>query len=66
VERARALRVRDAILDPRLVVISLAILTAVLVPLVLHTALGLELSVVALLGDMLLLALFSRLVTANG
>ena len=55
-----ALRERDAIRDPRLVVISLAVLAAVLVAFALHTVLHLEPSVVALLGGLLLLAL-SRL-----
>ncbi|MEV6493309.1 ArsB/NhaD family transporter [Actinoplanes sp. NPDC051633] len=55
-----ALRERDAIRDPRLVVISLGVLVAVLVAFTLHTLLGLEPSVVALLGGLLLLAL-SRL-----
>jgi len=55
-----ALRERDAIREPRLVVVSLAVLGAVLVAFVLHTVLGLEPSVVALLGGLLLLAL-SRL-----
>lgn len=54
------LRERDAIRDPRLLVISLGVLTAVLVAFVLHPVLGLEPSVVALLGGLLLLAL-SRL-----
>ena len=55
-----ALRERDAIRDPRLVVLSLSVLGAVLVAFTLHTLLGLEPSVVALLGGLLLLAL-SRL-----
>lgn len=58
--RVMALRERDAIRDPRLVVISLGVLAAVLVAFVLHTLLGLEPSVVALLGGLLLLVL-SRL-----
>ncbi|MGX6608167.1 ArsB/NhaD family transporter [Micromonosporaceae bacterium Da 78-11] len=58
--RVMALRERDAIRDPRLVVKSLAVLAAVLVAFVLHPVLGLEPSVVALLGGLLLLAL-SRL-----
>jgi Na+/H+ antiporter NhaD/arsenite permease-like protein len=58
--RVMALRERDAIRDRRLVVISLAVLGAVLVAFTLHTVLGLEPSVVALLGGLLLLAL-SRL-----
>ena len=60
VERVMALNERDAIRDPRLVAISLAVLGAVLVAFGLHTLLGLEPSVVALLGGLLLLAL-SRL-----
>jgi Na+/H+ antiporter NhaD/arsenite permease-like protein len=58
--RVMALREGDAIRDRRLVVISLAVLGAVLVAFTLHTVLGLEPSVVALLGGLLLLAL-SRL-----
>jgi Na+/H+ antiporter NhaD/arsenite permease-like protein len=58
--RVMALRERDAIRDPRLVSLSLAVLAAVLVAFGLHTVLGLEPSVVALLGGLLLLAL-SRL-----
>ncbi len=60
VEQVMALREGDAIRDRRLVVISLAVLAAVLVAFSLHTVLGLEPSVVALLGGLLLLAL-SRL-----
>ncbi|HEX5200471.1 ArsB/NhaD family transporter [Paractinoplanes rhizophilus] len=60
VSKVMALRERDAIRDPRLLVISLSVLAAVLVAFVLHTVLGLEPSVVALLGGLLLLAL-SRL-----
>jgi Na+/H+ antiporter NhaD/arsenite permease-like protein len=60
VERVMALNERDAIRDTRLVVLSLAVLGAVLVAFGLHTLLGLEPSVVALLGGLLLLAL-SRL-----
>jgi Na+/H+ antiporter NhaD/arsenite permease-like protein len=60
VERVMALREGDAIRDRSLVVISLAVLAVVLVAFGLHTALGLEPSVVALLGGLLLLAL-SRL-----
>ncbi|MEV4347137.1 ArsB/NhaD family transporter [Actinoplanes sp. NPDC049596] len=55
-----ALREGDAIRDRRLVVLSLAVLGAVLVAFTLHTVLHLEPSVVALLGGLLLLAL-SRL-----
>jgi Na+/H+ antiporter NhaD/arsenite permease-like protein len=60
VARVMALKERDAIRDPRLVVMSLSVLGAVLVAFVLHTWLGLEPSVVALLGGLLLLVL-SRL-----
>jgi Na+/H+ antiporter NhaD/arsenite permease-like protein len=60
VARVMALRERDAIRDPRLVVISLAVLALVLVAFSLHTLLHLEPSVVAILGGLLLLAL-SRL-----
>ncbi|WP_240670700.1 ArsB/NhaD family transporter [Actinoplanes solisilvae] len=55
-----ALRERDAIRDPRLVVLSLSVLGVVLVAFTLHTVLALEPSVIALLGGLLLLAL-SRL-----
>ncbi|WP_433376737.1 SLC13 family permease [Actinoplanes sp. CA-142083] len=60
VSKVMALRERDAIRDPRLLVISLSVLAAVLAAFVLHTLLDLEPSVVALLGGLLLLAL-SRL-----
>jgi Na+/H+ antiporter NhaD/arsenite permease-like protein len=63
-ERVMALRERDAIREPRLVVLSLIVLAAVLVAFSLHTVLGLEPSVVALLGGLLLLAL-SRLDPAD-
>ncbi|GAA3346322.1 ArsB/NhaD family transporter [Amorphoplanes nipponensis] len=56
VARVMALKERDAIRDRRLVILSLAVLGAVLVAFVLHTLLGLEPSVVALLGGLLLLA----------
>jgi Na+/H+ antiporter NhaD/arsenite permease-like protein len=55
-----SLNERDAIRDPRLVAISLSVLAAVLIAFGLHTLLGLEPSVVALLGGLLLLVL-SRL-----
>ncbi|WP_199516631.1 SLC13 family permease [Nucisporomicrobium flavum] len=58
--RVMALRERDAIQDPRLVTLSLCVLGAVLLAFGLHTLLGIEPSVVALLGGLLLLAL-SRL-----
>jgi Na+/H+ antiporter NhaD/arsenite permease-like protein len=51
------LRERDAIRDPRLLVISLAVLTVVTVAFVLHTVLHLQPSVVAIVGGLLLLAL---------
>jgi Na+/H+ antiporter NhaD/arsenite permease-like protein len=54
------LRERDAIRDPRLLIISLVVLTAVTAAFVLHTTLRLEPSVVAIVGGLLLLAL-SRL-----
>jgi Na+/H+ antiporter NhaD/arsenite permease-like protein len=54
------LRERDAIRDSRLLALSLVVLAVVTVAFVLHTALGLEPSVVAILGGLLLLAL-SRL-----
>jgi Na+/H+ antiporter NhaD/arsenite permease-like protein len=57
VEKVMALRERDAIRDPRLVVISLSVLGAVLVAFGLHTLIGLEPAVVALLGGLLLLLL---------
>jgi Na+/H+ antiporter NhaD/arsenite permease-like protein len=60
VAQVMALRERDAIREPRLVGISLAVLAVVLVAFGLHSVLGLEPSVVALLGGLLLLAL-SRL-----
>jgi Na+/H+ antiporter NhaD/arsenite permease-like protein len=62
-ERAQAvmaLRERDAIRDRRLLVVSLVVLTAVTAAFVLHTALHLEPSVVALVGGLVLLAV-SRL-----
>jgi len=64
VERVMVLKERDAIRDPRLVAISLAVLTAVLLAFGLHTVLGLEPSVVAILGGLLLLAL-SRIDAAD-
>jgi Na+/H+ antiporter NhaD/arsenite permease-like protein len=60
VEQVLALRERDAIRDPRLVVISLAVLAVVLAAFGLHTVLRLEPAVIGLLGGLLLLAL-SRL-----
>jgi Na+/H+ antiporter NhaD/arsenite permease-like protein len=47
---------RDAISDSRLLVISGAVLAAVLIAFVLHTALGVEPSVVAIVGGLTLLA----------
>jgi Na+/H+ antiporter NhaD/arsenite permease-like protein len=58
--RPDALRERDAIRDPRLVVIALVVLVVVLAGFSLHTVLHLEPAVVALLGGLSLLAL-SRL-----
>jgi Na+/H+ antiporter NhaD/arsenite permease-like protein len=55
-----SLHERDAIRDPRLVAVSLSVLGLVLVAFGLHTVIGLQPSVVALLGGLLLLAL-SRL-----
>jgi Na+/H+ antiporter NhaD/arsenite permease-like protein len=55
-----ALRERDALRDRRLLALSLAVLAAVTAAFVLHTALHLEPSVVALVGGLALLAL-SRL-----
>jgi Na+/H+ antiporter NhaD/arsenite permease-like protein len=57
VDRVMALRERDAIRDGRLLVISLVVLGLVTVAFVLHTILGLEPSVVALVGGLVLLAL---------
>ncbi|GAA2588712.1 ArsB/NhaD family transporter [Winogradskya consettensis] len=57
VQRIMALNERDAIRDPRLVVLSLSVLALVLAAFGLHTVLDLEPSVVALLGGLLLLAL---------
>lgn len=54
------LRERDAIRDPRLLVVSLVVLALVLAAFVLHTTLHLEPSVIALTGGLALLAL-SRL-----
>ena len=51
-----ALRERDAIRDPRLLVISLAVLVIVTAAFVLHTVLHLEPAVVAIVGGLLLLA----------
>ncbi len=51
---------RDTIRDPRLLAVSLGVLVLVTVAFVAHTALGLEPSVVAMVGGLLLLAL-SRL-----
>lgn len=55
-----ALREREAISDPRLLVVSLVVLTLVTVAFVLHTVLHVEPSIVALVGGLVLLAL-SRL-----
>jgi Na+/H+ antiporter NhaD/arsenite permease-like protein len=59
-DEVMALRERDAIRDPRLVIVSLIVLAVVLVAFGLHTVLHLEPAVIALLGGLLLLAL-SRL-----
>jgi Na+/H+ antiporter NhaD/arsenite permease-like protein len=61
-EAVMALRERDAIRDPRLLVVSLAVLAVVTAAFVLHTVLHLEPSVVALVGGLVLLGL-SRLDT---
>jgi Na+/H+ antiporter NhaD/arsenite permease-like protein len=55
-----ALRERDAIRDGRLLVVPMVVLTVVTAAFVLHTVLGLEPSVVALVGGLVLLAV-SRL-----
>jgi Na+/H+ antiporter NhaD/arsenite permease-like protein len=55
-----ALRERDAIRDPRLLMISMAVLAVVTGAFVLHTVLHLEPSVVAIVGGLVLLAV-SRL-----
>jgi Na+/H+ antiporter NhaD/arsenite permease-like protein len=58
-ERAAAvmgLRERDAIRDPRLLVVSLVVLVGVTAAFVLHTVLHLEPSVVAIVGGLVLLA----------
>ncbi|HET8684116.1 MAG TPA: ArsB/NhaD family transporter, partial [Micromonosporaceae bacterium] len=54
--RVMALRERDAITDGRLLAVSLAVLALVTAAFVLHTVLGLEPSVVAVIGGLLLLA----------
>jgi Na+/H+ antiporter NhaD/arsenite permease-like protein len=59
-EQIAALRERDAIRDPRLLAISLGVLTLVTAAFVLHTVLHLEPAVVAMVGGLLLLVL-SRL-----
>jgi Na+/H+ antiporter NhaD/arsenite permease-like protein len=60
VAQVMALNEREAIRDRRLLVVSLAVLTAVTAAFVLHTVLHLEPSVVAIVGGLVLLAL-SRL-----
>ncbi len=60
VDAVMGLSEREAITDPRLLIKSLVVLTAVMVAFVLHTVLHLEPSVVALLGAGVLLAI-SRL-----
>ncbi|MGH3739452.1 MAG: ArsB/NhaD family transporter [Micromonosporaceae bacterium] len=57
-----SLKERDAIRDKRLLIVSGIVLAAIMVAFVLHTALGLEPAVVAMLGGLLLLAV-SRLDT---
>jgi Na+/H+ antiporter NhaD/arsenite permease-like protein len=59
-----ALRERDAIRDPRLIVVSLAVLAVVLIAFVLHAVVHLEPSVIAIVGGLALLAL-SRLDVAE-
>jgi Na+/H+ antiporter NhaD/arsenite permease-like protein len=59
-EGVMTLREQDAILDRRLLVASLVVLTAVTAAFVLHTVLHLEPSVVAIVGGLVLLAI-SRL-----
>jgi Na+/H+ antiporter NhaD/arsenite permease-like protein len=56
VAQVMALRERDAIRDPRLLIVSAVVLTLVTVAFVLHTVLHLEPSVVALVGGLVLLA----------
>jgi Na+/H+ antiporter NhaD/arsenite permease-like protein len=56
VERVMAMRERDAIQEPRLLVVSLVVLAVVLVAFTLHTVLHLEPAVVAIVGGLLLLA----------
>jgi Na+/H+ antiporter NhaD/arsenite permease-like protein len=51
-----ALRERDAIRDPRLLVVGLSVLVLMLAAFVLHTVLHLEPAVVAIVGGLLLLA----------
>jgi Na+/H+ antiporter NhaD/arsenite permease-like protein len=51
-----ALRERDAIRDPRLLVVSLTVLVLMLAAFMLHTVLHLEPAVVAIVGGLLLLA----------
>ncbi|MGH3662586.1 MAG: SLC13 family permease [Micromonosporaceae bacterium] len=60
VAEVMSLRERDAIRDSRLLIVSLVVLAMIITAFVLHTALHLEPSVVALVGGLLLLAL-SRL-----
>jgi Na+/H+ antiporter NhaD/arsenite permease-like protein len=55
-EAVMSLRERDAIRDPRLLVVSMVVLTAVTAAFVLHTVLHLEPSVVAMVGGLILLA----------
>jgi Na+/H+ antiporter NhaD/arsenite permease-like protein len=55
-EQVMALRERDAIRDPRLMLVSLAVLTLVTAAFVLHTVLHLQPAVVAIVGGLVLLA----------
>ncbi|MEQ1735881.1 MAG: SLC13 family permease, partial [Rhodoglobus sp.] len=57
VERVMALNEKEAIRNPRLMIISLIVLTLVLVGFILHSVLHLEPSIVALLGAGLLMLL---------
>jgi Na+/H+ antiporter NhaD/arsenite permease-like protein len=56
VERVMAMRERDAIREPWLLVVSLVVLAVVLVGFTLHTVLHLEPAVVAIVGGLMLLA----------
>jgi Na+/H+ antiporter NhaD/arsenite permease-like protein len=56
VGRVMAMHERDAIKDPRLLLVSLVVLGAVLVAFTLHTVVHLEPAIVAIVGGLLLLA----------